>query len=231
LVIVLAVVAIGGFFAVNWYRNKDAGATTAKTTNGPNGKGAANSAPATIEFGKYWLEVLPNASIAEPMRVAGSVPLKSGQAFKFHLQPQDEGYVYIVGPGDGSKPTAFLTEQPATISGLTTNRAAKGEDFSFPSGIEHWLELDKKPGTEDYTVIFSPQPLTSPTFFRAEATGKPLSETERSEFEAFVARFKTGQPVTELNNDDPAGPSVVVKVPASKEAGAPVVFDVRIQHK
>ncbi len=232
LILILGVVAVGGFFAYNWYTNKPdetANGTTAGTGE-TSGASTAN-ANSTTEFGRYWLEVLPNASVAEPLRVAGSVPLKSGQAFKFHFQPKENGYIYIVGPGEGSKPTAFLTEKPAAISGLDSNQVTKNGDFSFPSGIEHWLELDKKAGTEDYTIIFSPEPLTAPAFLRAEATGKPLSETERVQFDDFITRYKTGQPVTELDNKDAEGPAFVVKVPQSKEPGAPVVFDVRIQHK
>jgi serine/threonine protein kinase len=231
LILVLAVVGVGGFFAYNWYRNKSNDVSASGSTGTKPGTATGTNAPATVEFGKYWLEVLPNQSVTEPVRVAGPVPLKSGEAFKFHFQPQADGYFYIVGPGDESKPTAFLTERPASISGLDSNRASKATDFSFPKGIEHWLELDKKAGTEDYTIVFSPQPLSAPAFFAAQATGKPLSETERAEFENFVAKFKTGQPVTELINEDTAGPAVIVKVPAPKESGAPVIFDVRIQHK
>ncbi|MEK6279891.1 MAG: protein kinase [Acidobacteriota bacterium] len=227
LVLILAVVGIGGFLAFSWFKNKPAegGGTTAGA-----GTTSGTSTTAMKEFGRYWLEVLPSASVAEPMRVAGAVPLKSGQAFKFHFQPQGNGYIYIVGPGEGSKPTAFLTDKPAPISGLDSNQATRETDFSFPSGLQNWLELDKKPGTEDYTIIFSPEPLKAPAFLSEQATGKPLSETERREFEDFLARYKTGEAVTELNNQDAEGPSVVIKVPQPKEPGAPVVFTVRIQH-
>jgi serine/threonine protein kinase len=231
LILILGVVAVGGFLAFNWYKNKPDAIAAGTTAGTGETSGASTENATTTEFGRYWLEVLPNASVAEPMRVAGSVPLKSGQAFKFHFQPREDGYIYIIGPGEGSKPTAFLTEKPAAISGLDSNQVTKGSDFSFPSGIEHWLELDKKAGTEDYTIIFSPEPLTSPAFLRAEATGKPLSESDRAQFDDFLTRYRKGQPVTELDNQDAEGPSVVVKVPHSNEPGAPVVFDVRIQHK
>ena len=156
------------------------------------------------------------------MRVAGgAVPLKSGQAFKFHFQLEQDGYLYIVGPGENSKPTAFLTEKPATISGLENNQVSKDTDFSFPDGIEKWLELDKKPGTEDYTIIFSPVKISSPAFFTEQATGKPLSETEQSEFEAFVAEKKTVEPVTELNDKNDAAPFVAIKVPGARDTGSP----------
>jgi eukaryotic-like serine/threonine-protein kinase len=229
LLLILAVVGVGGFFAVNWLKAKPGDSSTA----GSGEKGKTPSA-ATTEFGRYWLEILPNGSVTEPMRVAGAVPLASGQAFKFHFELGEDGYLYIVGPGERSKPTAFLTEKPATISGLESNQVAKGSDFSFPSGLEHWLELDKKPGTENYTIIFSREPLSTPAFLTSEATGKPLTETEQGELTEFLTKYKTNEPVIELDDKDASAPFVKVKVPQStdsKDSGAPVIFEVRIQHK
>lgn len=230
LVLILAVVAVGGLFAFNWYKNKS-DANVNGTTAGTGTTAGASTANATTEFGRYWLEVLPNASVAESTRVADSLRLKSGQAFKFHFKTRENGYLYIVGPGEGSKPTAFLTEKPAALSGLDSNQVTKDSDFSFPNGWERWLELDKKAGTEDYTIIFSPQPLTSPAFLGDEATGKPLSDTERAQFDDFITRYKIGTPVRDVDNQDADGPAMVVKVPQPKEPGAPVVFDVRIKHQ
>jgi hypothetical protein len=223
---------VGGFFAVNWLKAKPD--DTASKVNGnrkTTAKGTDGAANTATEFGRYWLEVLPNANAAQPMRVAGAVPLASGQAFKFHFELGENGYLYIIGPGERNQLTAFLTAKPATISGLETNQVTKGDDFSFPSGIEHWLELDKKPGTETYTVIFSPKPLSAPALFSSEATGKPLSETEQTELRDFLAKYKTSEPITEINDKDAAAPFVAVKVPQSEGSGAPVVFEVRIQHK
>ena len=239
LLLVLAVVGVGGFFAVNWLKGKTNNSSNGTSENGKtptngtrNSPGAASTA--TRELGRYWLEVLPNAAAAEPMRVAGAVPLASGQAFKFHFEIGENGYLYIVGPGERNKLTAFLTDQPASISGLENNEVATGNDFSFPNGIEHWLELDKKPGTENYTIIFSPARLSAPAFLSSQATGKPLSETEQAELTDFLAKYKTSEPVTELNDKDGAAPFVALKVPQSKDpknSVVPVVFEVRIQHK
>jgi hypothetical protein len=93
------------------------------------------------------------------------------------------------------------------------------------------MELDKKPGTETYTIIFSPEPLSAPAFLSSEATAKPLSETEQTELSDFLGKYKTSQPVTEINDKEVTEPYVTVKVPQSNGSGAPVVFEVRIQHK
>jgi serine/threonine protein kinase len=231
LLLLLAVVGVGGFFAYNWMRSKP-GDNANVADKGRSGADIKTTAPATTEVGRYWLEILPKGLVAKPMRVAGAVPLESGQSFKFHFELGENGYLYIIGPGDQNKPTAFLTEKPAAISGLENNQVAQGSDFSFP-GLEHWLKLDKKAGTENYTIIFSPQPLSSPAFFSLEA-GKPLSETEQAELSEFLAKYKTSEPVTELNDKDSTAPFVAVRVPGSREgkdSSAPTIFSVRIQHK
>jgi serine/threonine protein kinase len=234
LLLILAVVGLGGFFAVKWLKpNADDSSSTGNgktNTKGVDGStGPVNAA--NTEVGRYWLEVLPNQSVTQPLRVAGVMPLDSGQAFKFHFEFGENGYLYIIGPGEKNKLTAFLTAKPPAISGLESNEVTKGGDFSFPSGIEHWFELDKKPGTENYTIIFSPQALPAPAFLTSEATAKPLSETEQTELDAFLAKYKTSQPVTEINDKDPATPSVTVKVPRTAGSGSPVIFEIRIQHK
>jgi serine/threonine protein kinase len=241
LVLILAVVGVGGFFAVNWLKatpkDPSTGASAEKNktvTNEAKGPSGKESSAATKQFASYWLEVLPNSFAAQPTRVAGSVPLASGQAFKFHFEFGEGGYLYIIGPGEGNRPTAFLTLYPADISGLENNQVTKADDFSFPTGIEHWLELDKKAGTETYTVIFSAGPLSEPAFFSEKVTGKPLSEAEQTDLKDFLAKHKTSEPVTELNDKDGSAPFVAVKLPPSgepKDSGAPLIFEVRIQHK
>jgi serine/threonine protein kinase len=229
LLVVLAVVGVGGIFAFSWFKNKPTTSSAAVPAKKPN---SSTEAPAaTSEFGRYWLETLPNALVAEPVRVAGAVPLKSGQAFKFHFEFAESGFVYIVGPGENNQLTAFLTEKPAAISGLENNQVVKGDDFSFPSGLEHWLELDKKPGSENYTIIFSTERISTPSFLTSQATGKPLADTERAELQDFLAQHQTNTPVTELNDKDSAAPYVALKVPAAQEPGTPVIFEVRIEHK
>lgn len=228
LILILLVVAVGGFFVVRWLRTEPTDHPT--TTTGKTGTGTTEKAPAA-EFGKYWLEVTPNP-LVEPERVTGGVPLTSGEDFKFHLEFGDAGYIYIVGPGEGNQLTAFLTDKPAKISGLKTNQIAKGSDFSFPNGIERWLRMDTKPGTDIYTIIFSKTRLAGPAFLGSQATGEPLSETEQAELSEFLAKNKTTDLVTEVKNEGATEPFVAVKVPpASLQDAAPIIFEVRIEHK
>jgi len=228
LVVILLIVGVGGFFAVKWLTGKSDNTVGGTTDNNlaSNGTGAE-----TKNLGRYWLELLPESLKGEPVRVAGVVPLASEQSFKFHFVFSEDGYVYIVGPGEQNQPTAFLTDKPPALSGLESNQVSKYVDFSFPNGLEHWLKLDKKAGTEDYTIIFSPNPLNDPKFLSAEATGEPLTQEEQTELTSFLSKHKTNTPKNELNDKSANEPFIELKVPKSDPFGNPVVFDIRIQHK
>jgi hypothetical protein len=224
IVIVLGV-GVGGFFAISWMNSKSVPANSAERNN----TASSTTTAATKDFGRYWLELFLMIP-GENLRVTGVVPLSSGQPFKFHFQVNEDGYIYIIGPGPQNRLTAFLTSKPAAISGVSSNRIAKGADFSFPDGLEHWLELDKKPGTEDYTIIIAREPLTSPAFLSEQATGEPLTDTQLAEFQDFMAKQKITEPVTEVNDKNGAEQFVQLRVPAA-DSGNPIVFHIRIQHK
>lgn len=228
LVIILLILGVGGFFAIKWLTEKPS-----DPAEGTADRNLASSSTGveTKNLGRYWLELLPENLIGEPIRVAGVVPLASEQSFKFHFVFSEDGYLYIVGPGAQNQPTAFLTARPAAISGLETNQVAKEVDFSFPSGFEHWLKLDKKAGTEDYTIIFSPTPLNEIKLLSAEATGEPLTREEQIELTSFLNKYKTDAPKSELNDQDANEPFMTLKVPNSGASGNPVIFEIRIQHK
>jgi serine/threonine-protein kinase len=196
------------------------------STNG-NDAGSNAGASEREELG-YWLEIEADEEGGETSRAAGVLPLQSGQSFKFHFEPRENGYFYIIGPGEGNAPTAFLTSKPVPMSGLETNEARSGEAFSFPSGDDNWVTLDEKPGTEIYTVIFSPTPLSSPAFLNEEA-GATLSESEQQELKDLRASATIAK--SGIENSNGSEPYVSIKVPQAKAEGAPVIFDVRIEHK
>jgi serine/threonine-protein kinase len=230
LILIVLGVGVGGFFAYRWYLDSSATGTVASNNQRTTGNGSAGEAAATMrDFGRYWLELLPVTG-SENVRVAGTVPLASGQPFKFHFQLAEDGYLYIVGPGQGNQQTAFLTAKPPEMSGIKSNKVTKSSDFSFPSGITRWLELDKKPGTENYTIIFSTTPLLSPAFLNEEATGEPLSQAQQAEFAEFLSKNKAIVPETEEDDKNSAEPFMQIKVPQSGSAGNPIIFPIRIQH-
>ena len=234
LVLILIVVGVGGFFLVQSMRAKSP--ETGSTTPGANNNPGPETTAAGKEVARYWLEVAPTAKNAPSLRVVPMIPLASGSLFKFHFTPSQDGFLYIVGPGDNNQPTAFLTAKPsAEATGVSSNAVKAGVDFSLPSGSlpngeERWFGLDKKPGTESYTLLFSPARLESPTFFNGE-TGHQLSDAEQKEWKSFLERYQATAPETEYSDSNTPAPFVTVKAAGSVASGNPLSFDVRIQHK
>ncbi|HEX8162753.1 MAG TPA: protein kinase [Pyrinomonadaceae bacterium] len=182
-----------------------------------------------VEALSYWIEAFEDADSEQGERVAraGAISLASGQQFKFHFSPSERGYFYVVGPGDGNAPTTFLTAQPAGV--LKTNQAAARADFSFPYGEGAVLQLDKNPGTEEYTVIYSSTPLLAPKFL-AGRPGRGLSPAELKELEDLRARAKVAAPAFEVKDGGEGLRAVSVSAANAGAAGL-VVFDIRIEHQ
>jgi hypothetical protein len=192
---------------------------------------ATNNATGTatrVEALSYWIEAFDSADQKEGVRVAeaGALALASGQQFKFHFSPASRGYFYVVGPGARNAPMTFLTAEPTTGL-LKTNLAASGADFVFPYGAGQVLQLDKNPGTEEYTVIFSPTPLLEPKFLSARG-GHALTPAEQKQLEDLRARAQTAEPAQDVKAS--GGERVVAVTVPKDEATGIVVFDVRIEH-
>ncbi len=219
LIFLLVGVGIGGFFIYRRFAQTST-TTSAGTTVPP------NAAP--IEVSRYWLMLEPSTRGGSLTRVAGLVPLASGQSFQMRFVFAEDGYVYIFGPGQGNQPTAFLTTKPSAQTGLSTNEAKAGQEFSFPHG-DQLLGLDKKPGTDRFTVIFSKTKLEFPSFLSAQVTGEPLPTNQLAEFNAFVSKYTQKAPVMERDDSNNESPFVGVKVESDKHSD-PVVFEIRIQH-
>ncbi|HEX8143194.1 MAG TPA: protein kinase [Pyrinomonadaceae bacterium] len=230
----LLLVGVGGGVLI-WSRLKEEKpAGTETKTDVPTDAGKDTSVPNAAAEAKetltYWLEVAAASKGTPSAHVAGVVPLASGQKFRFHFTPREDGYLYIVGPGEGNVPTTFLTSKPVEASGVETNEVTASEDYAFPDGEGNWIQLDKTAGTEFWTIIFSPTPLSSLAFLNAEA-GSELSDEEQSEFKEFQAQHKANAPTTAVVNGNGVDPMVSVKVPPARAKDEPVVFDIRIEHK
>jgi eukaryotic-like serine/threonine-protein kinase len=218
--VLFLVAGVGGFFL--WKKSKSSGATATSNANNPV---VVPTAPK--EISRYWLELPPAREGQPKAKVAGLVPLASGQKLSFHFTFAEDGYVYIFGPGDNNQPTAFLTAKPAHDTGFTTNKVSKGQEVSFPNG--NTLTLDEKPGTDRFTIIFSKSQLSSPSFLDEAVTFEPLSASQQAEFKTFVSKYQETPPVIELDESNAGAPFVRVKT-ASDTSNNPIVFDIRIQH-
>ena len=214
---------IAGFLIWNNSRSKNTVATVGPTSE------AKPPAAAPREIATYWLELAPAAAGAKSTRVAGLDPLASGQSLKFHFVFNEDGYLYIFGPGRDNQLTAFLTANPSPASGVTSNQVVQGRDFSFPKGEDLDLTLDATPGTDNFIVIFSKTALTGAAFANERVTGEPLPAAQQAELKAFAAKYQEKTPLTELDDSTAGAPAVRVKVPPD-QTGNPIVFDIRIQH-
>ena len=223
IVIVLLIMAGAGGYAVIYFMGK--GSATG-TSNPPNG---ADPIP-LHEVGRYWLEV--NTLGESPILAGDSVSMKSGQEFKFHFSPSESGYLYIIGPGEKNAPMIFLSAQPSAASGLDTNRISSGMDFTFPADTmikASFIKLDETQGTDEFTLVFSPIPITAPTFF-AGPSQHHLTADELKQWTDFQALAKANAATTEVIKTG-APPQVAVKVPQNGPENASVIFRVRIEHK
>jgi hypothetical protein len=203
----------------NTNENTNVNTNTNSGTNGTTGEAA--------EAMRYWLEL---EGSVKPARVAAVVPLASGQSFRFHFTPQEDGYLYIVGPGEKNVPTTFLTTKPFPGSGVKNNNVTAEQNYSFPYGDGNWITLDKNPGTELYTIVFSKTQITDLPFLDAEA-GEPLSSSEQTAWKEFLSTHKANAPATNVMDENSDEPYVSVKPPQARGEDDPLVFDVRVEHK
>jgi hypothetical protein len=222
--VLLLVAGVGGFLV--WKKMKSNGTST--TSTNVNTTGGVASAP--VEVTRYWLSLEPKGR--PKTQVAALVPIASGQEFKFHFNFAEDGYLYIVGPGDKNQPSAFLTNKPAPGTGVTSNKVSKGVEFGFPKDDEenvNSLTLDKNPGTDHFTIIFAKAPLSSPSFLSEAVTGDPLTAAQQAELKDFVSRYQSKPPITELDESNARAPFVRVKA-GPDQTSNPIVFNIRIQH-
>lgn len=228
IVVLLLVIGAGGY-AVIHFMSSSANSNSAKTEPSKTAPGT-DSAMGGHEVGRYWLEV-DTKDKTDAVRAGDSVAMQSGQSFKFHFSPSENGYLYIIGPGNKNVPTTFLTTTPVAGSGLFTNEVKSGLDFTFPGssdGKDHWITLDKSAGTDEFTIIFATTPLTSPGFLYQQA-GHELSGDEQNQLNHMREQFKANLQGTEVIKTG-AAPFVSVKVPQNAD-GSPVIFMVRVEHK
>jgi serine/threonine-protein kinase len=221
-VVLFLIIAAAGGYALMKYR---ATRTTPAASNG----GSDLSMP-LHEVARYWVQ-LENTS-GEPIRAGDTVTMQSGQSFKFHFSPNESGYLYLIGPGPNNAPAIFLSAKPSGSSGLKSNEVSSGVDFTFPADTNNkanFITLDQTAGTDEFTFVFSREPITAPAFF-AGTSNRLLSPDELREWNDFQAQTKANAATIEVIKTG-ASPQTAVKMPQNAPENASVVFRVRIEHK
>jgi serine/threonine-protein kinase len=224
LIALLIVIGVAAFAVVSLMNRRPAVTSATSTT-------AADPSAPMHEVARYWLEVKGPAQ-ADNVRAANPLELASGQRFKFHVSPNENGYIYLLGPGENDATAIFLSAQPSSGSGLKTNEVRSALDFSFPADTgkdENFLRLNNTPGTDEFTFVFSPVPITNPPFF-AGPSEHQLTADELKAWADFQARSEANASRTEVIKAG-ATPRVAVQMPQNAPENASVVFRVRIQHK
>ncbi|HEV7889840.1 MAG TPA: hypothetical protein VGP08_04335, partial [Pyrinomonadaceae bacterium] len=193
--------------------------------------GVAPNAPPDapkVEAASYWFEVLETPEAKSGARVAELAPtLKSGKSFRIHFVPKERGYLYIITPDkDGNAQTTMLTGKGGPR--VKTNRVGENEDYVFPALAAKPIKLDVQPGTDNTTFIFSPQPLTSLSFFLKDP-GQELKPEEVAELEKFRAQFNEVAPALSVVGEGD-GRYVAVSVPTTAK-GRTLIFDLRVKHE
>ena len=228
----LLVVGAGGYAVIHFMgTSPNSNASRTGPSNGNNGTSGTELAAGGHEIGRYWLEV-NSSNKSDAIRAGESLSMDSGQQFKFHFSPSENGYLYIIGPGEKNAPTTFLTAKPAAAFGVKTNEVKSGQDFAFPAETgkdENWISLDKTAGTDEFTMIFSqPKQCRSLNFLNSPALHE-LTKDEAKQLDTVREQAKANSVGAEVIKTG-ASPFVSVKVPQNAE-GTPVIFMVRVEHK
>lgn len=95
----------------------------------------------------YWLELARDGKV---YRCNNKTSFRSGDAIKFHIIPQTDGYAYVVMNKSSRGKSATLF--PSSETG-TNNFLKRGEDYAIPA--KTWLKFDENPGTEKVSLVFS----------------------------------------------------------------------------
>jgi serine/threonine protein kinase len=228
-VVLFIVIGVSGFGLWRYLNsrgtNKQATTTTDANTT------TTDAAEPLHEVARYWIEV--NTENSDDANRAGElISMRSGQEFKFHFSPSENGFLYIIGPGDKNAPTIFLSSQPGPMSGLDTNEVKSGTKVSFPEDTvlkANFIRLDETPGTDEFMFVFSPSAITTPAFF-AGPSQHQLTADELKQWADFQARAKANSPTIEVIKTG-ASSQTAVKTPQNAPENASVVFRVRIEHK
>jgi acylglycerol lipase len=98
----------------------------------------------------FWIELNRDGKV---YRCNNKMQFKTGDAIRFHMIPESDGYAYLVMTAGttGKKDVLF----PNTKYGITENYLSKGQDYPIPP--TGWMEFDDHPGTEQLGLVFANQ--------------------------------------------------------------------------
>lgn len=123
------------------------------TTGGVTNPAAGDVKPAPDSKGalSYWIELKRNGKV---FRCNNKTSFKSGDAIRFHIRSENDGYAYVVlqQGSTGNSAVLFPTEDTGK-----NNFIRKNQDYPLP--YQDWLAFDANPGLEKVRILFSQSPL------------------------------------------------------------------------
>jgi serine/threonine protein kinase len=178
-----------------------------------------------VEALRYYLEVDPRGN--GPRRTTGFTSLAAGSKFRFHFKSRESGYLYLVALGKSGN-MSFLTSQPISATGVTTNRLEEGKDFKFPdAGI--WFEVQPDSDKTPFIVIFSPTQIKKPAFLSAPS-GRNLSDSEQRELDQ-LRQDSAKNPPELVETGDKNTPDMVVQISPDRPPNKPLIFELSLKKK
>ncbi|MCC7531292.1 MAG: alpha/beta fold hydrolase [Candidatus Melainabacteria bacterium] len=97
----------------------------------------------------YWIELNRNGKI---FRCNNQTEFKTGDAIRFHLIPETDGYAYLVMKAGTTGKSDLLFPNKAYG---TENHLKAGKDYAIPE--QSWMQFDSNPGTEKLGLVFAPE--------------------------------------------------------------------------
>jgi len=97
----------------------------------------------------YWIELNRSGKV---FRCNNQTEFKTGDAIRFHLIPETDGYAYLVMKAGTTGKSDLLF--PNKVYG-TENHLKAGKDYAIPA--QDWMQFDGNPGTERLGLVFAPE--------------------------------------------------------------------------
>jgi alpha-beta hydrolase superfamily lysophospholipase len=173
-----------------------------KTGNDAIGAASLPAPPAMTEFKNriatsvrpkisYWIELNRGGKI---FRCNNQTEFKTGDAIRFHLIPESEGYAYLVMKASTTGKSDLLF--PNKNFGMD-NHLKPGKDYAIPA--EGWMQFDSNPGTEKLGLVFGQEKfdVTQEMIKSGNLTCLNVPPSQEGKKELCVTRMK-------LSWDDPS---------------------------
>lgn len=133
------------------YKKNDGNTSSTTTVATTSGTTTGNAKPAGATDSKtaisYWIELKRNGKV---FRCNNKTSFKSGDAIRFHIKSESDGYAYVVLQQGSTGSTAVLF--PTEDTGKN-NFIRKNQDYPLP--YQDWLAFDANPGLEKVRILFS----------------------------------------------------------------------------